>query len=47
MISINTKRLIRQPVTFDHVYDTLTQLKQQGSKHYILTHRTIASTRNC
>ena len=35
----------RQPVTFDHVYDTLTQLKQQGSKHYILTHRTIASTR--
>ncbi len=24
---------------------TLTQLKQQGSKHYILTHRTIASTR--
>ena len=35
----------RQPITFDHVYDTLAQLKQQGSKHYILTHRTIASTR--
>ena len=45
MISINTKRLIHVNLSHLIVYDTLTQLKQQGSKHYILTHRTIASTR--
>ena len=45
MISINTKRLIHVNLSHLIMYDTLTQLKQQGSKHYILTHRTIASTR--
>lgn len=35
----------RQPVVFPEVYDTLKAIIQAGGKNYILTHRTVASTK--